>query len=407
MKTTHSRTAPFVSIIIAVLMATSFSVSAQGAPRAINYQGQLLDSGGVPITTQVTVVFSLWDNATTGTQLGSGWSDSDSVTPDANGVYSTEIGDDPDNLVPTAVFASASVWLNVNVGGEDLTPRSRLLTVPYALSANTLNGEAYITVATTSDPVTNGLNLILAYNAAKTLMPHGAALSVTNRMTVIVPPGNYDLTTGSLTLDAEFVDLIGLSTARENQYIFGLSNGPNSGVLMQTASDVRIENIWVKCVYTGAIGFSPNSTAPSAYFPNSDLPNTVIRNCLFEGVNAFNITQYFGGLAMRTSITYSGTYIDCLAEAGSAGGAFGGRGGTASGTFKNCDGGRISFGGGGVASGLFVNCRAVSLSFGTDASGGRFYYCVTQDNSSFTETGTPSPKHFFCVTNATQYIGND
>ena len=92
MKMKQSYRTKFITMLV-LLMA--FNVSAQSVPGTINHQGQLLDSGGSPITTEVTVIFSLWDNVSAGTQLGSAWSDSDLVTPDANGVFSTDIGDEP------------------------------------------------------------------------------------------------------------------------------------------------------------------------------------------------------------------------------------------------------------------------------------------------------------------------
>ena len=78
--------------------------------------------------------------------------------------------------------------------------------MPYAFSAGTLSGKAFITVPTTDDPAINAANLLASYALAKGLMPHGTTPSATNRVTLFVPPGNYDLGTGSLTLDAEFVD---------------------------------------------------------------------------------------------------------------------------------------------------------------------------------------------------------
>ncbi|HNR30257.1 MAG TPA: hypothetical protein PKI11_05170, partial [Candidatus Hydrogenedentes bacterium] len=86
---------------------------------------------------------TFWSSESGGTQLGSGFSDADTVTPDADGVYSTMIGDDPALLVPATVFSGNSVWLNVNVNGEDLAPRRRVASVAYALqsgNADTLDG---------------------------------------------------------------------------------------------------------------------------------------------------------------------------------------------------------------------------------------------------------------------------
>jgi hypothetical protein len=62
-------------------------------------------------------------------------------------------------------------------------------------------------VARGATAVENGANLRTAYTTAKALTPHGAALSATNRAVVILPPGAYALTE-TLTLDADYVDLV-------------------------------------------------------------------------------------------------------------------------------------------------------------------------------------------------------
>jgi len=59
--------------------------------------------------------------------------------------------------------------------------------------------------------------------------PNGQPKSATNRSVVLVCPAVYDLGTDQLTLNTEFVDLVGLSTARDDQYIFGTSNGVGTG----------------------------------------------------------------------------------------------------------------------------------------------------------------------------------
>ncbi len=400
MKTTHRTTGLLLITMIAVLIMMPFIASAQGVPGAINYQGRLLDSGGAPITTTVTLNFTLWDAPTSGTRL-LGWKDNDDILPDANGIYSTEIGDDPDNPVPTSILSSSPVWLQVSVfpvgpgAGETLSPRSRLLSVPYALSANTLNGESYITVATSSDPGLNGFYLKEAYNAAKALTPHGAMLSATNRATVIVPPGNYDLGTSALILDTEFVDLIGLSSARENQYIFGLSGGTNTGVLMQSANNVRIENLFIECTKAsgGATGLD---TDPAAYFPDdAATTDTVIRNCEFKAI-------LFEAWSMRIKITYPGRFEDCTGGISS----FGGHGGIASGTFTNCTGGSFSFGGlDGIASGIFLNCSAGSFSFGSDTASGTFTNCSSTSNSFGGGNGSTASGTFINCTSPGQSFG--
>ena len=122
-----------------VLILLSGSLAA--APGIISYQGRLTDNTGNPITTFVNVTFTFWDADTNGNQLGGGFSDADIVFPDANGIYSTMIGDDPDNLIPPSVFSGDNVWLNVNVGGENLAPRKRMASVGFAISSGKGSGE--------------------------------------------------------------------------------------------------------------------------------------------------------------------------------------------------------------------------------------------------------------------------
>jgi len=257
------------------------------------------------------------------------------------------------------------------------------------------DGAAYVIVKTTDNASTNGLNLLAAYAQAKALTPHGQALSATNRAAVIVPPGRYDLGTGQLAMDTEFVDLVGLSTKREDQYIFSQTNGPNTGVLRQTASDVGIENLLVQS--TRPTGVPPfNSTDPAAYFPDSDKPATVIRNCEFRDDGADH------SWSMRVGIIYSGAYSDCT------GGiyAFGsGGGGTASGVFSNCTGGATSFGGGGTASGTFTNCTGGASSFGTGVASGTFTNCTGGDRA-FGGSETASGTFTNCI-GGTNAFGGD
>ena len=255
-------------------------------------------------------------------------------------------------------------------------------------------GEAHVLVTVTDNATTNGTNLLAAYAEAKALTPHGAALSATNRAVVIVPPGSYDLGTGQLTLDAEFVDLVGLTTNRDSQYIFGTSNGVGTGVLGQTADDVRIENLAVECTRaSGGVLF--DATDPAAYFPDTTKLATLVRNCSFRADNS-------NALAMRAAIEYAGTFTDCT------GSAYGfGYYGTASGTFTNCNGGGRAFGESGTASGTFTNCVCISGGFGghNGAASGTFTDCTGGTNSFGGGTGGTASGTFLNCTGGAKSFG--
>lgn len=282
--------------------------------------------------------------------------------------------------------------------------------------------ENCVVVKVTSDAEVNGTNLLAAYEEASALRPYGIALGPTNRAVVLVPPGKYNLVDGPLTMDTEYVDLVGLSTASDDQYICR-----DFHVLVQTAKDVHIENLvfhytgWSGAVFAYQPGANWDDGVPHTGSPAA----TRIRNCKFRA----NIAS------MREGVEYAGTYENCTAEgaytfggnaSGVASGTFinckggvyaFGSVGLASGTFVNCTGGDFSFGYNGTASGVFTNCTGGNESFGLIASGtftnctgadnafggasgsadgGKFYYCVGGANS-FATAGAPAPMHLYCV----------
>ena len=256
---------------------------------------------------------------------------------------------------------------------EGVRPSQMSAATKTALIAK-LSPQSCIVVETTASATTNGINLLAAYAAAKALTPNGAALSATNRASVIIPPGVYDLGSGEgytpLTLDTEFVDLIGLTSDRKSQHIKGTPPATNSGVIVQTADDVHVSNLYVK-ILTEVESANWDDTDSAAYFPSTSLSNTVVDNCQFDGQNGSDVEgpRLF---SMRLYIEYSGTFNNCT------GGnfAFGGAGGTASGTFTNCTGGGVAFGGGGTASGTFTNCTGGDYSFGGGTASGTFTNCT-------------------------------
>lgn len=222
------------------------------------------------------------------------------------------------------------------------------------------SNDAYIVVETSGNATTNGTALQLAYTAAKLLTPNGAAISATNRATVVLPPATYNLGTGQLQLDTQYIDIIGLTTDREAQRITSATaNTSNQGTIRQTANDVHIENIALQ--NTSTFGGTYTATDSAAYFPDTNLSSTRMKNVLLiQG----------GGQAwcMRLGVEYSGNFQDVVSGDGSFGGGFGGVSTSAisSGTFINCVGGYGCFGGNSGSScfGTFINCRSGNNSFG-------------------------------------------
>ena len=247
---------------------------------------------------------------------------------------------------------------------------------------NKLNSANYVTVKVTDNAITNGNNLIAAYADAKTKTPNGTALSASNRLALVLPPAIYNLGTQSLTLDTQYIDIVGSTNERGKHHIISKVETVSSGVVRQTANDVKLINL--KIENTGAYGPAAfGSTDPAAYFPDTNLNNTYVENVEFRGYRIINAARSF---SMRLGIEYSGTFINCKASDSSSYSpeySFGG-GGTASGTFINCEGGNYSFGGGnsGIASGTFENCEGGDYAFGgKGTASGTFINCRGATNS--------------------------
>jgi hypothetical protein len=308
--------------------------------------------------------------------------------------------------------------------------------------ANTLLTGAYIIVRPHSTDTLNGARLTNAYAQAKEFTPHGSVLSATNRATIILLPGRYDLGTTRLNLDTDFVDIIGLTDTPEQVVITSQINLSDSGTIYQTANDVKIKGVTIDRTGNPA-GSGAGRTA--AYFPfpkataittwsgdgttmtiaanghglqtgdsvrisgsgNSSVdgaftvtriddnsfsyPSTVnAAGSIGTATERLNLTQIencvfsgTSGSGMRIGMEYSGTYRRCVGGDYSFGGTLLGNPATtaiASGLFEDCTAGTESFGGGGTASGTFTRCTSSGSGFGGTASG-TFTDCSSSINS--------------------------
>jgi len=127
----------------AALVASLVDVSLAVVPRLINYQGILLDGTDKPVTTLVTVVFTIWDNPILGDSL---WSESQMVTPTSNGMFNVLLGSV--SPIPDSTFSS-DAYLSMMVDLDpEMSPRQRIVSVGYtyhalyADSANAITDDA-------------------------------------------------------------------------------------------------------------------------------------------------------------------------------------------------------------------------------------------------------------------------
>jgi parallel beta-helix repeat protein len=202
--------APFYALLLSVWLLGNLSAQVGSA---FTYQGRLAD-GSAPIETEVDLRFSLWDAATTGSQIGSNLTFSNSSYDGGIVQLDLDFG--------TGAFNGDPRWLQIELASptgssySTLNPRLEAQPAPYAIFAET---------------ATTLLSGVAANRAAIDSLPFE-----------ITTPGSYYLAAslsaaGGLTIRASNVtlDLNG----------FNITNTAGDGILIGAVTDVCIKNGFV------------------------------------------------------------------------------------------------------------------------------------------------------------------
>jgi hypothetical protein len=124
-----------LTVCITVVFLAVTSIVTADVPTMMQYQGFLTDESGEPLDTSVSIMFAIYDDST-----GSGviWADTQFVTV-VNGLFNILLGSV--NPISETVFAGTERWLGITVAPDpEIVPRTRLVTVPYAFRAATVDG---------------------------------------------------------------------------------------------------------------------------------------------------------------------------------------------------------------------------------------------------------------------------
>ncbi len=107
-------------------------------PHLIRYQGQAVDSQGVPLEGPRTLTFRLYDAETGGNKV---WEETQRDVPLTGGYFSVLLGQV--TSLASVDWAAKPLWLAVKVGeSAELTPRQRITSVPTAIVAERLADES-------------------------------------------------------------------------------------------------------------------------------------------------------------------------------------------------------------------------------------------------------------------------
>ena len=144
-------------LLIALLIATqgvwARNLQSPAAPgpsaTTVNYQGRLADSGGTPINGSRAMTFAIYDAATNGNLI---WGpETHAAIPVSNGLFSVGLGSQTSGGILTTAW-NGDRYLEIQVGGETLSPRELIRSVPIAGMALTVP-DSSITTAKLNFPI--------------------------------------------------------------------------------------------------------------------------------------------------------------------------------------------------------------------------------------------------------------
>lgn len=116
------------------MIALALALVAYGAPVQLAHGGRVLDSMGAPLDGPHTVVLTVYDQATGGTQK---WRETQTVAFD-QGYFAVRLGDDvATNPLDDALFDGGALFLGIKVDAGAELARTPLTAAPYAVRART------------------------------------------------------------------------------------------------------------------------------------------------------------------------------------------------------------------------------------------------------------------------------
>jgi hypothetical protein len=138
--------------ILVVLSIAGIRSALAASPHQLFYQGRLLDDGGHPVSSNVTVWVGIYTNDTGGASV---YEESIGSIAVQNGVYSFTFGSDEAGL--RAALLHPACWLELHINGNPLLPRQRLVAVPYSVRSGATDRVDTNTVFSTGVVTTNAL----------------------------------------------------------------------------------------------------------------------------------------------------------------------------------------------------------------------------------------------------------
>jgi len=250
---------PVMNVVLMSLLLTS-RLSAE-EPHLIRYQGQAVDSQGVPLEGPYTLTFRLYDAITGGTKL---WEETQPNVALQGGHFSVLLG----QVTPLAGMDwSKPCWLSLAVGDEDdpeFSPRQRITSVPMAIQAEAAETAEVAKVAQKAQGLANGAGVDVSarvFNTAAISVPHATYTPLTFDSERWDTDAIHDTTTTTSRLTAKTAGKyliygharFGINSSGHRQVGIRLNGSTIIGVTMVDATTSELSVISVATHYALAV----------------------------------------------------------------------------------------------------------------------------------------------------------
>ncbi len=133
----------FVALILLGVVCAFASV-ALSSPMLFSHQGRILDGTGQPLNGVVPIKFSLFDSSSDGVEV---WTETHQAVTVTDGLYSVLLGSvtplsaDLFAAPPSSGAAQHDLYLEIEVNGSVLSPRSQIISTPYSAVSTRVDGD--------------------------------------------------------------------------------------------------------------------------------------------------------------------------------------------------------------------------------------------------------------------------
>lgn len=263
------------------------------------------------------------------------------------------------------------------------------------IDAGTAGTNAFCIIGGSGSGVTNGMLLTNAYALAKLKTPGGAALGAGNHYTIFLLPGIFDIGTNTLTLDTQYIDIVGLSKNTGQRSFVTSWTDKGDTIITSSQDTLKVSAASPNNQMVANVCLETTGASTFAFTLSVDLgADFKMVNVLIRAASAATSKEPM----KYTGFSYGGYWEDVRAWYGNC---FSGADGAKqlSGTLVRCKAGPFAFGY--DTSATLIECEADGCSFGRNTFSGsgircRFSNVTGTGCNIFADFGTMSGKLYDC-----------